>query len=796
MVSMKIAPKDMTPQQAEDELAFLAAEIGRHRAAYYLNDAPEISDADYDALEQRNAALEAAFPHLIREDSPSKSVGAQTSGPQAKFSKITHSVAMLSLDNAFSRDDVADFMGRARRFLGLEETAPLPLTAEPKIDGLSLSLRYEKGVLVHGATRGDGREGEDVTANARTLATVPQRLKGDGWPDVLEVRGEVYISHEGFAALNAAQNEAGLPPYANPRNAAAGSLRQLDPAITARRPLSFLAYAWGDISGPIGATQMEAVAAFASWGFATNPDMVLCADLDAVIAHYDGLAARRAGLGYDIDGVVYKVNDLGLQARLGIVTRFPRWAIAHKFPPERAQTILEAIDIQVGRTGALTPVARLKPVTVGGVVVSNATLHNEDFIAGKAIDKATGQPVRGGKDLRPGDTVTIQRAGDVIPQIVDVDLNARAADNVAFALPTICPCPLKTACIRDEGPDANVVRRCSGEFSCPFQRLRHLELFVSRKAFDIDGLGPRQLADFFERGLVKEPADIFRLKDHRDSLLGIEGYGETSVDNLLTAIESRRTISLARFIFALGVRHVGETTGGVLARIWNSWDAFRAAIDEAAAAKPGEAWLALDQLHGLGPKALTVLLERVSVNGLHVQAGLFDTTADLLPVSGLSDLPAPARRALAEAYPLWAAFEKAVTEAARCQPGEAYLGFAAADGVGPVATHALIDFFAEPHNAGAVARLLEHVRPEDSERPKADTAVSGKTVVFTGSLEKMTRDEAKARAIALGAKVAGSVSAKTDLVVAGPGAGSKLAKAQSLNVPVISEDDWLAMIDG
>ncbi|MCU0881679.1 MAG: NAD-dependent DNA ligase LigA [Hyphomonadaceae bacterium] len=744
------------------------------------------------ALEQRNAALEAAFPHLIRDDSPSKSVGAATTA-QAKFSKITHAVPMLSLDNAFSRDDVADFIGRARRFLGLDETAPLPLTAEPKIDGLSLSLRYEKGVLVHGATRGDGREGEDVTANARTLATVPHRLAGSGWPDVIDVRGEVYLRHADFAALNEAQAQAGLPPYANPRNAAAGSLRQLDPAITARRPLSFFAYAWGEASAAFAATQMEAVARFADWGFATNPDMVLCADTDALIAHYDSLARRRAGLGYDIDGVVYKVNDLALQARLGFVTRFPRWAIAHKFPPERAQTILEAIDIQVGRTGALTPVARLKPVTVGGVVVSNATLHNEDFIAGRAQDKATGGPVRGGKDLRPGDLVTIQRAGDVIPQIVDVDVGARSPDSVPFAFPTICPCPLQTACNRDEGEDAAVVRRCSGEFACPFQRLRHLELFVSRKAYDIDGLGPRQLQDFFDRGLVKEPADIFRLKDHRDTLLTLEGYGETSVDNLLAAIEARRQISLARFIFGLGVRHVGETTGGVLARTHGSWSAFKAAVDAAAAGRPGPDYLLLEALHGLGPKALGILLDRVAAGGLHVQADLFASTADLLPVSGLADLPAPARRALADAFPVWSDFEATVKAAAANRPGDAWIGFAAADGVGPVAADALIDFFAEPHNADAVARLLAEVTPVDAVAPKADSAVTGKTVVFTGSLEKMTRDEAKAKALSLGAKVSGSVSAKTDLVVAGPGAGSKLAKATELGIRVISEDEWLEL---
>jgi DNA ligase (NAD+) len=783
----------ITAEQAAAELAELATAIAQHREAYYSHDAPTITDADYDALEKRNAALEAAFPDLVRDDSPSRSVGAPVTRA-GRFGKINHSIPMLSLDNAFSRADVADFIGRACRFLGRDEASPLPFTAEPKIDGLSLSVRYERGVMVHAATRGDGREGEDVTANARTIPTIPQRLASVGWPEVIDVRGEVYLSHADFAALNDAQDAAGLPRYANPRNAAAGSLRQIDATITATRPLSFFAYAWGEASAAFADTQMEAVARFAEWGFATNPDMVQCADLDAIMTHYASLARRRASLGYDIDGVVYKVNELALQSRLGFVTRFPRWAIAHKFPPEQAQTILEAIDIQIGRTGALTPVARLRPVTVGGVVVSNATLHNEDFIAGKAMDKATGGPVRGGKDVRVGDLVTLQRAGDVIPQIVDVDLSARAADSVAYALPTICPCPLAMPCTRDEGDDAAVVRRCSGEFACPFQKLRHLEHFVSRKAFDIDGLGPRQLADFFERGWVTKPADIFTLKDRRADLATLEGYGETSIDNLLSAIEARRSVALSRFIFALGIRHVGETTAGVLARTYGSWDGFAAAVEAARAGQPGEAYQELEALHGLGPKALNAMLDRVTSNGLHVQPDFLATTADLLPISGIGDLPAPARRALAEAYPDWASFEATVKAAAQERPGDGWLAFAAVDGVGPVATDALVAFFATEPSFAMVTDLLAFVTPQDAVAPASSSPVTGKTVVFTGTLEKMTRDEAKAKALSFGAKVAGSVSAKTDLVIAGPGAGSKLTKASELGVAVISEDDWLALI--
>jgi DNA ligase (NAD+) len=787
-----IPVESLSPQQAQDELARLAEVIAAHRAAYYEHDTPNISDAEYDALERRNLLIEQRFPALVREDSPNKTVGSVAA---AKFGKITHAMSMLSLDNAFSDSDVVDFIARAARFLGLKEDSQIACSAEPKIDGLSLCVRYEDGVLVNAATRGDGRVGEDVTANVLTIATIPQKLSGSGWPKVLEVRGEIYLSHAAFAALNDAQTAASLPLYANPRNAAAGSLRQLDPAITAKRPLSFYAYAWGEISAPFAQTQMEAVAALRNWGFQTNADMALCATSDDLIAHYRDLGLRRAELGYDIDGVVYKINDLALQDRLGIVTRFPRWAIAHKFPPERATTILDAIDIQVGRTGAMTPVARLRPVTVGGVVVSNATLHNEDFIAGKALDRATSGPVRGGKELRVGDHVIIQRAGDVIPQIVDILLDQRGPDSAPFMFPRVCPCPLKTPVVRQgEGEDADVVQRCSGEFACPFQRLGHLELFVSRKAFDIDGLGPKQLQDFFELGLVKEPADIFELSRHRAILEGRDGYGDTSLTKLFAAIDARRDIDLARFIFALGVRHVGETTGGILARTYGSWADFKTALDEATAGRPGPDFQRFAAIDGLGPKALAGVLDVIGADAIHIEADLFATTESVIAAAGIKDLTSKSRAALVASFPNWQDFLATARLAASQRPKEAYFSFAAIDGLGPVATDSLISFFAEPHNCDVVDRLLAHVTPRDAQKPKSDSPVAGLTIVFTGSLETMTRDEAKAQATRLGAKVSGSVSAKTDIVVAGPGAGSKLAKASELGVRVLSEEEWAALV--
>lgn len=781
------------------ELARLAAEIAAHRRAYYEHDAPTLSDADYDALEARYRALAEAYPELVATDAPTRTVGAAPSG---RFGKIRHAQPMLSLDNAFTDADVADFLARARRFLGLAEDAPLACTAEPKIDGLSLSLRYEAGVLVSAATRGDGREGEDVTANARTLADIPQRLAGEGWPAVLEVRGEVFIAHADFAAMNADQIAKGEAAYANPRNAAAGSLRQIDPTVTAARPLRFFAYALGEVSAPISSTQRGLVGALAGWGFKTNPDMEGPTDLAGLLAKYRDLGLRRAALGYDIDGVVYKVDNLALQERLGIVTRFPRWAIAHKFPPEQAFTILRDIEIQVGRTGSLTPVAKLEPVTVGGVVVSNATLHNEDYIRGLGND---GAPIREGRDLRIGDTVIIQRAGDVIPQVVDVVLARRPAEAAPFAFPHVCPCPLATPALREVDPETGArdsVTRCTGEFACPFQRVRHLEHFVSRKAMDIDGLGARQIEALFAGGLVNEPGDIFRLEDHRQTLAAQDGYGETSLNNLFAAIEARRDVEFARFLFALGIRHVGETTAQKIARACLSWAVFAERVREAAAARPGPAYRRLEALRGLGEKALDAALTLVTEGGLLVEGAADAPSAGVLSVSGLAAaLKQPGRAALAQAFPRWGDLKAALLAAAAERPGEAWRAFAALDGVGEVALGAIVDFFAEPHNAGVLARLLHDpvanprgVRVLDAAAPAATSPVAGKTVVFTGALEAFTRDEAKAQALALGANVAGSVSAKTHILVAGPGAGSKLAKARELGVTVLTEQEWLTLI--
>ena len=697
---MARAPLELTPLEARAEHARLGDEIAAHDKRYHQDDAPTISDAAYDALRRAYEAIEAQFPELKTADSQTNRVG---SAPQDKFGKIRHAVPMLSLSNAFSDEDVADFEARIRRFLDLPGDAQLVFTAEPKIDGLSCSLRYERGRLVHAATRGDGAEGEDVTANVRTIASIPQVLTGDDVPDVAEVRGEIYLSHADFAAINARQLAAGDKVFANPRNAAAGSLRQLDTKITASRPLKFFAYAWGEMSAMPAETQSGMVAAFKRWGFPTNDLTVVCDSAAALLVHFRAIEAQRASLGYDIDGVVYKVDDLALQRRLGFVARSPRWATAHKFAAEQATTVLEGIDIQVGRTGAHTPVAKLRPVTVGGVVVSNATLHNADEIAKK--------------DIRIGDWVVVQRAGDVIPQVVEVVLAKRADGAEPFVFPHLCRCELKTPLTRETtaGGEEGVIARCTGEFACPFQRVEHLRHFVSRRAFDIEGLGEKQIAFFFERGLIREPADIFTLETRDKASLtkiaNFEGFGATSVANLFSAIEARRSIQLERFIYALGIRHIGDTTARGLARAYGSWAGFAQACERIAAGD-AEALAELTSLDQIG------------------------------------------------------------------------------DGVGG----ALKAFFSEPHNADMVARLAAEVSVVDAEKPKADTAVAGKTVVFTGSLEKMTRDEAKARAESLGAKVAGSVSKKTDIVVAGPGAGSKLEKARDLGLTVMSEDDWLALI--
>lgn len=690
---------DLTEAEAVEELTKLADEIAAHDIRYFQDEAPSISDAEYDALKRRNADIEAAFPHLVRDNSPSLRVGASRS---EQFAPVEHGVPMLSLDNAFSDEEAVEFEARVRRFLRLDET--VFFTAEPKIDGLSASLRYERGMLVRGATRGDGRVGEDVTVNLSTLREIPKRLSGSGWPEVIEIRGEVYLGHEEFAALNAAAEAAGQRTYANPRNAASGSLRQIDPKITAARPLRFFAYAWGFTSAPFAQTQWEALQLLQAWGFCVTPQARCVEGAEGLLAVYRDMEAVRPRLGYDIDGVVYKVDRLDWQQRLGFVSRSPRWAIAHKFPAEQARTVLEAIDIQVGRTGALTPVARLTPVTVGGVVVVNATLHNADEIARK--------------DVRIGDTVILQRAGDVIPQILGVVPEERPQGAVPYAFPDHCPCPLHTPVARETTASGaeTVVRRCTGEFACPFQKLAHLRHFVSRRAFDIEGLGEKQLTAFVQRGWLDEPADIFRLARDEARLAELratDGYGETSVKNLVAGIEARRSIGLDRFIYGLGIRHIGETTAVVMARGYGSAHQFLEAMDKVAERDPA----AVEELDAM-------------------------------------------------------------------------------DQIGGAVIEAAASYFAEDHNRRVVQNLVAELAIRDAEKPKSDTAVAGKTVVFTGALEKMTRDEAKAQAESLGAKVASSVSKKTDLVVAGPGAGSKLKTAAELGVQVLTEEEWLALVAG
>ncbi|WP_372786330.1 NAD-dependent DNA ligase LigA [Phenylobacterium sp.] len=773
---------DLTSDQAEAELARLAEEIAGHDLRYHQQDAPTISDGDYDALKRRNLEIEARFPELVREDSPSLKVGAARS---EQFQAVTHGVPMLSLDNAFADEEAVEFDARIRRFLRLSAEETVGYTAEPKIDGLSCSIRYENGLLVQAATRGDGRTGEDVTQNVRTIAGVPKRLQGSGWPEVIEVRGEVYLGHEAFAALNAANAEAGAKTYANPRNAAAGSLRQIDPRITATRPLSFFAYAWGLLSGPFAETQWEALQKLKAWGFQTTPQSERVENAQGLLAAYGRMEALRPKLAYDIDGVVYKVDRLDWQQRLGFVTRTPRWAIARKFPAQQARTILEAIDIQVGRTGAITPVARLHPVTVGGVVVVNATLHNADEIARK--------------DVRVGDTVILQRAGDVIPQIVRVVLEERPKGAKPFAFPTHCPCPLHTEIAKETTASGaeTVVRRCTGEFACPFQKLAHLRHFVSRRAFDIEGLGEKQLTAFNERGWILEPADIFRLA--RDAakiaeLKETDGYGETSVANLVAGIDARRDIALDRFIYGLGIRHIGETTSLALARHFETAERFVEISKAASEQTAGSAYAELSDLDGLGPTAV----EAVLAFALARQPMLIPPEISLDGALRLAipKLNSKARAALELRYGDWAAFETAAIQAASGTPGEAFREVASVDAVGVVAARMIAAFFGEDHNRALVDNLMAELRVIPAERPKTDTAVAGKTIVFTGALEKMTRDEAKAQAEGLGAKVSGSVSKKTDLVVAGPGAGSKLAEATKLGVQVITEDAWLALVSG
>ncbi|MGC1494534.1 MAG: NAD-dependent DNA ligase LigA [Sulfitobacter sp.] len=703
-MTSKIAIEALSEAEAKLELARLSKSLNAANAAYHTQDDPDLTDDAYDALKRRNGAIEKRFPHLKRDDSPSDQVGA---APGEGFSKITHAVAMLSLSNAFDAEDVVDFDGRIRKYLGVNPDDPLAYTAEPKIDGLSLSLRYEDGHLVHAATRGDGAVGENVTSNARTISDIPQSLKNA--PKVLEVRGEVYMSHADFAALNERQTERGGKVFANPRNAAAGSLRQLDAEITKSRPLRFFAYAWGALSDPLAPTQMGAITRLQELGFSTNPLTALCDGPDAMLSHYAKIEEQRATLGYDIDGVVYKVDDLALQDRLGFRSTTPRWAIAHKFPAELAWTRLDGIDIQVGRTGALSPVARLQPVTVGGVVVSNATLHNEDYI--KGLD-SKGQDIRGGKDIRVGDWVQIYRAGDVIPKIADVDLTKRPDDATPFEFPTICP-ECNSEALREPG---DAVRRCSGGLICPAQAVEKLKHFVARGAFDIEGMGAKQVEQFYLDGWIKEPADIFTLQDRYgqglQQLKNREGWGEKSAANLFQGIDEKRNIPLGRVIFALGIRHVGDAASNLLALQYGTWDAFEAAMVEAQNHE-GAAW------------------------------------DDLIDV----------------------------------------------DGVGAVMAGSVVNAFAQSGERASIDRLVAQLNIIPAER--ADTSgspVAGKTVVFTGTLEKMTRAEAKARAERLGAKVSGSVSAKTDILIAGPGAGSKAKKAADLGVQTMDEDGWLALI--
>jgi DNA ligase (NAD+) len=689
---------ELAEAEAKAELKRLAAEIAEHDRRYYQEDAPTVSDAAYDALRERNAAIEARFPALIRADSPSRKVGA---APAEKFAEVRHAIPMLSLDNAFSEGEVADFVDRVRRFLRLPEDEPLAITAEPKIDGLSCSLRYEGGRLVSGATRGDGEVGEDVTANVRTIAEIPDRLHGAHVPDIVEMRGEVYMAKADFMRLNEYQQAAGKKIFANPRNSAAGSLRQKDPNVTASRPLKFFAYAWGEMSAMPAETQMRMVRWMEVAGFKISPLMRLCHSLNELLATYRDIEEKRASLGYDIDGVVYKVDRLDWQDRLGFVSRSPRWALAHKFPAEKATTVVNAIEVQVGRTGALTPVAKLAPVTVGGVVVQNATLHNADEIARL--------------DVRVGDTVEIQRAGDVIPQVLRVLPDKRPHDAKPYRFPTHCPCSLRTPVVRETtaSGEEGAIARCSGEFACPFQKIEHLKHFVSRRAFDIEGLGEKQIELFFEKEWFKEPADIFTLeaRNPQIKLQEHEGYGELSVHNLFTAIAARREIALERFIYALGIRHVGDTTARALARAYGTWEAFHDAC-------------------------------------VRLAEGDADARAEM----------------------------------------------DALDQIGDAVIDSLATYFGEAHNRRIVERLTDQVRILDAEKVATSSPVAGKTVVFTGALEKMTREEAKAMAERLGAKVAGSVSQKTDYVVAGPGAGSKLTKAREAGVNVLSEDEWFALV--
>jgi DNA ligase (NAD+) len=700
---------DLAAARVEHEA--LGREIAEHDERYYGQDAPSISDAEYDALRRRYEEIETRFPELAHSDSLSRKIGAKAA---EKFAKVRHRVPMLSLANAFSEEEVKDFVARVRRFLGLPDDRVLSFSAEPKIDGLSLSLRYEGGRLVTAATRGDGAEGEDVTANARTVKDIPQRLKSQDVPEVCDIRGEVYLTHEDFAEINRRQEAAGKPPFANPRNSAAGSLRQLDASITASRPLKFFAYAWGEMSAMPSRTHLGMIERFAAWGFKTNPRTQRCTSVEELLAHYRLIESERANLGYDIDGVVYKVDDLALQERLGFVSRAPRWALAHKFPAQQATTVIEGIDINVGRTGSLNPLARLRAVTVGGVVVTSATLHNEDYIRGIG---GNGEKIRNGLDIRVGDTVVVLRAGDVIPKVLDVVLEKRPPDAKPYEFPTICPACGSHA-VREVNPRTgkeDAVRRCTGGLICPAQARERLKHFVSRNAFDIEGLGAQRIDEFFDAGLIATPQDIFTLQardaESESKLKDREGWGGTSAQNLFAAIEARRSIAVNRFIYALGIPHIGETSARLLARHFGTFEALRE-----------------------------------------------------------------------------------TARAAADRNSEAFRELTSIGGIGEVVADAIVEFFKEEHNETMLDALLAQLTLEPIETVATSSPVAGKTVVFTGSLEQMTREEAKAMAERLGAKVAGSVSKKTDIVVAGPGAGSKLDKAKEFGVAVMDEDGWFALV--
>jgi DNA ligase (NAD+) len=779
-----LPPADpLSAEQARAEHHRLGQEIAEHDRRYYEEDSPTVSDAEYDALRQRYEALEAQFPELTTKESRTQVVGSK---PSEKFAKVRHRVPMLSLANGFSDEEVEEFVARIRRFLQWKPDAPLVFTAEPKIDGLSLSLRYEAGRLVTAATRGDGAEGEDVTANARTVGDIPQVLQGPHVPEICEVRGEVYLSHEDFAAINARQEAAGKALFANPRNAAAGSLRQLDPAITASRPLRFFAYAWGEMPVRPAQTQFGMIECFRAWGFQTNPLTRRCTSVAELLEHHHAIETDRATLGYDIDGVVYKVDDLALQDRLGFVSRSPRWALAHKFPAQQAITVLEEIEINVGRTGSLNPLAKLKPVTVGGVVVSNATLHNEDYIRGIG---GNGEPIRGGMDIRIGDTVVVQRAGDVIPKVLDIAIDKRPPDAKPYAFPTLCPACGSHA-VRDVNPRTgkeDSVRRCTGGLICPAQALERLKHFVSRGAFDIEGLGAQRIEEFYRRDLIKNPADIFMLRqrdeESADRIETWDGWGPLSAGNLFASIDARRTIALDRFIFALGIPHIGETTAKALAKHYVTVQEIIAKADAASQGRPGPAWTELTGIDKIGPTTRDKLLD--AVPRMDAEAGL----------AGMGvKLSAAQRENLLSHYGTEQGLLGALATAAAERPNEDYEELAKLGDVGPVAADSLLEFLGEPHNRSIVEALLREVDVEAAQRSASNSPVAGKTVVFTGSLEQMTREEAKAMAERLGAKVAGSVSKKTDYVVAGPGAGSKLDKAKDFGVPVMDEDGWFALV--